>query len=418
MENYHIAGRTDVGIMRQNNEDSMIAFRCSTGQVVAVCDGMGGENGGETASNLAVSIIQDILTNNHFENPTQAISSAIIAANRGILHRSEVSPHLSGMGATCVMAIIKDNQVYYGSVGDSRIYFYNPQQGLTQVTKDQSYVQTLVDAGELTAEEAESHPRKNEITNALGIVDMTPPTVCTAPLSPTPGCFLLLCSDGLSGMVPANMMEHVLATPGISVEDKAQRLVNMANEAGGADNITVQLIEWTEEVQAKPSQPKKSGNIPGINAETSTSRKSRIPLVLCILLTVLVVIGGGVYYLTSSKPKTETIPDTTIRRADRSSSSSPAKSSSNSSSGRNGNNADSKNSKGSVPRMIQPAQGRHNSPTTEQAVRNAAAPKNNRKGKSAQRPKAEQTVEKQMRKEQSQQKEPPTQATEDNSIQR
>lgn len=323
MEKFRIASRTDVGISRQNNEDSMIAFNCSTGHVVAVCDGMGGENGGETASNLAVSIIQDILTNNHFDDPAQAIVGAMTAANRGILHRSSLTPSLAGMGSTCVMCIIKNGQVYYGSVGDSRIYYYQPGQGLMQITKDQSYVQTLVDAGEITPEEAETHPRKNEITNALGIQDMQPPMMCSAPITPVPGSYFLLCSDGLSGMVSVDMMERVLSTAEINADQKAQRLVNMANEAGGLDNITVQLIEWGTAAAAQPAAPV----MPGINApEKQPKKSSKTMLIVCILLAVAIAIGAGAYYYFSSKKKEEkkeiVVPQSSTKPATSSTSSS------------------------------------------------------------------------------------------------
>lgn len=305
MENYLIAGRTDVGATRQNNEDSLVAFQCSTGNVVAVCDGMGGANGGETASTLAVSIIQDILGNNYFEDPAEAIHAALTAANKGILHRASLSPQLEGMGSTCVMAIIKDGKVYYGSVGDSRIYLYQPGLGFKQITKDQSYVQMLVDAGEITPEEAEHHPRKNEITNVLGIPDMASPAVCQEPLMPPPGSYLLLCSDGLSGMVPDNMMEHVLLTPGLSLDAKVQRLINMANEAGGLDNITLQLVEWTDNNKgaAPDSQPGQAVLGETTDGSSAIHRKYKLRGILCMLITVLVLAGGGAYLFFSGSDK-------------------------------------------------------------------------------------------------------------------
>lgn len=243
MNKFQIAGCTDVGRARQHNEDSMISFESPNGYVVAVCDGMGGENGGETASNLAVAIIQDILVNNTFATPAEAITVACNAANQGILHRASTRPELEGMGSTCVMALIKNGQIHYGTIGDSRIYYYSRTQGLVQLSKDQSYVQTLVDSGEITPEEAESHPRKNEILNALGLDGMTPPVVCEQPVPVSAGGMMLLCSDGLSGMVPDFTIEQVLARPGLTPQQRCEKLINMANEAGGLDNITIQIID-------------------------------------------------------------------------------------------------------------------------------------------------------------------------------
>lgn len=243
MKNIKIAGLTDVGRARTQNEDNLIEFESPNGYVVAVCDGMGGENGGATASDLAVTIIQDILTNNTFSTPQEAIIKACNAANRGILHRASSRPELGGMGSTCVMAIIKDGLIYYGWIGDSRIYYYTPSRGLVQLSKDQSYVQTLVDSGEISAEEAECHPRKNEILNALGIEEMTPPIIGENPIPVNEGGTLMLCSDGLSGMVPSFTIERVLSQREKSPSQRCEQLVNLANEAGGLDNITVQIIE-------------------------------------------------------------------------------------------------------------------------------------------------------------------------------
>ena len=250
---YRIANCTDIGVARQNNEDSMITFDSPNGRIVVVCDGMGGENGGETASNLAVTIIQDIMTNYTFNTVEEAIVRSTIAANQGILHKAAQNPSLQGMGCTCVMLVIKNGECYYGSIGDSRIYYYMPGNGLQQITKDQSYVQTLVDAGEITAEEAEQHPRKNEITNALGIEQMQPPTVENA-IIPNDGGIFLLCSDGLTGMVADSMIQHILSRKELNLDQKAKKLVSMANEAGGLDNITVQLVEFFSSAQnAKPA---------------------------------------------------------------------------------------------------------------------------------------------------------------------
>lgn len=145
-ESFIIANRTDVGRAREVNEDSMVTFDSPNGRVVAVCDGMGGQAAGDVASRLACDIITDILSNNKFSTPTEAITRACLAANQGILHRAAQNPDLEGMGATCVMVIIKDGLVYYGWIGDSRIYYISNGQ-IRQISRDQSYVQQLVDAG-------------------------------------------------------------------------------------------------------------------------------------------------------------------------------------------------------------------------------------------------------------------------------
>jgi len=250
MEQYIIANCTDVGVARQVNEDSMVTFDSPNGRVVAVCDGMGGQAAGDLASQLACSIIRDILENNTFNTPAEAITTAIMAANQGILHRASQNPDLTGMGATCVMVIIRDGIVYYGWVGDSRIY-YIANHIIRQISKDQSYVQQLVDCGEITPEEAEHHPQKNEILNALGVPGMTPPVIGT-PLRPEPGSVVLLCSDGLSGMVDNQHIERTVSNKSLPLHDRAAKLVAQANANGGLDNITVQLIEFKGSGAAAP----------------------------------------------------------------------------------------------------------------------------------------------------------------------
>lgn len=307
MKNYIIAGSTDVGRTRQNNEDSMITFECRNGHVVAVCDGMGGENGGETASNLAVAIIQDILTNNPFDTAGQAITTACHAANQGILHRAANSPELAGMGSTCVMAIINNGYIYYGSIGDSRIYYYTPGEGIVQLTKDQSYVQTLVDSGQITPEEAEHHPRKNEIINALGLEEMTPPVLGEQPIPVSHGGIMLLCSDGLSGMVPDITLQQILSRQDWTAQQKCDKLVNLANEAGGLDNITVQIIDCTAAASAGPrSVPRGAMAAAGSKSKKSAKKAGgkKSYAWIGILITALMICGAIFYiFLNNSSDK-------------------------------------------------------------------------------------------------------------------
>ena len=243
MENYIIANCTDVGRVRQVNEDSMTTFDSPNGRVIVVCDGMGGQNAGDVASQLAVKVIEDILIDNAFNTPAEAITQSIVAANNAILRKAAQNPDLGGMGATCVMLIIKDGKVHYGWVGDSRIY-YVAGNNIMQLSKDQSYVQQLVDAGEISEEEAEHHQDKNQITNALGVDGMTPPEIGESPITPAVGSVFLLCSDGLSGMVNNQNILATVANKKLSLKQRADQLVQQALEAGGLDNVTVQLVEF------------------------------------------------------------------------------------------------------------------------------------------------------------------------------
>lgn len=296
MKNYNIAGHSDTGRVRSVNEDAMAAFDSPNGQVVVVCDGMGGQNAGDVASQMAVAVIRDILTDNTFSSPEEAITRSVMAANQAILNRAASNPNLSGMGATCIILIIKDGLVYYGSVGDSRIYYISDG-SIMQLTRDQSYVQSLVDSGEISPEEAEHHQDKNQITNALGIETMTPPVLSPTPVAPAPGSVFLLCSDGLSNMLSPEAILNIVARDNIPVQQRAEALIEQANNAGGTDNITVQLVEF-------PSIPKSTAYASvSNNGMKNEIKKNRQLTYILAALTLIVLLGGGIaWYFTDVKP--------------------------------------------------------------------------------------------------------------------
>ena len=294
MENYIIANYTDPGRVRTLNEDSMTTFDSPNGRVVVVCDGLGGQNAGEVASQLAVAVIQDILTDNTFNTPEEAIQSSVNAANQAILHRAAQDPQCSGMGSTCVMAIIKDGKVYYGSVGDSRIYYIAGNM-IRQITKDQSYVQTLVDEGAITQEAAEHHQDKNQIMNALGIENMKPAVIGNLPITPEPGSCFVLCSDGLSGMISNNAILNTVMRRDLSLNERVRLLVNQANDAGGQDNITVQLIEFSANASsvyaAMPADRQQTGG-----EYMKQKRRSNSFAYVIIALFMMATVALGVYW--------------------------------------------------------------------------------------------------------------------------
>lgn len=308
MENYIIANYTDTGRTRRVNEDSMVTFDSPNGRVVAVCDGMGGQNAGDVASQLAVAVIQDILSDNTFATPEEAITSSVIAANQAILRKASMNDDLQGMGATCVMLIVKDGKVYYGSVGDSRIY-YIANGMIRQITKDQSYVQTLVDAGQITQEAAEHHQDKNQITNALGVEGMTPPVIGQMPIIPEPNSTFLLCSDGLSGMINNNTILNTVSRHDLSLNERARMLVEQANEAGGLDNITVQLIEFPAEDMAMPSM-----RTPSVSGVIVQPKKKNHTLSFSLIAALLIIaVAGGAYWYFHEEEKPQPKPTVTTK---------------------------------------------------------------------------------------------------------
>ncbi len=242
MKNFHFGSHTDIGHVRKQNEDSMGYYETSNGYVFVVCDGMGGAAGGSTASRMAVNSIKTFFQHQYYPNPVEAISQAIQYANQQIFQAAQKAPGMQGMGTTCVLMLVRNDQVYYGHVGDSRLYRLN-QGKISRVTKDHSFVQALVDQGVISDEDAETHPRRNELLRALGTQPMTEVDVSFSPIIPERNDTFLLCTDGLNGLVHDKSIEGTLNSP-IDVEHKAIKLVQMANNLGGYDNTTVQLVEF------------------------------------------------------------------------------------------------------------------------------------------------------------------------------
>lgn len=289
----HVVGKTDIGRRRTANEDNMCNAVTQNGLVSIVCDGMGGHVGGATASKIAVTAIIDNLNNVFYDDPRIAIGESIDRANQAILQKAIEQPELAGMGSTCVMLLVREGKVYIGHVGDSRIYLVRSKT-IVQLTKDHSYVQMLVDCGEITKEQAEHHPRKNEITNALGIPNMSPATVADDAIIPEAGDCFVLCSDGLSGMVSDDAICKVISRQSeMNAQERVDKLVALANANGGIDNITVQLVEFA----VSP------------NAVTSGKRGfSKTKITLLVLAVLLMLGGAGVYWWQQKEALTEETP--------------------------------------------------------------------------------------------------------------
>lgn len=237
--------KSDVGRVREINEDYMASFASSSGHFFIVCDGMGGHTSGEIASRLAVTTIKEFVTNNseNSKSTKQLLTESIQFANQTIIDKTIENPEYAGMGTTCVALCIKTGIVYYANVGDSRLYIVRNNK-IYQLTKDQSFVQTLIDQGHISYDEAESHPRKNELIQALGITENVVPEVNKVGLQIFKSDKFILCSDGLSGFVSD---ETILSTVVQNdVYTASEKLVAAANENGGFDNITVQIIDISE----------------------------------------------------------------------------------------------------------------------------------------------------------------------------
>ena len=243
MELKHFS-KTVVGLVRKANEDYIGSLTNEqtngNGDIFVVCDGMGGHVGGATASKKAVECILEYFKNEIHSNPILALEKAISFANEQIYVLSQDNPELKGMGTTCTALLQRDDNVYIAHVGDSRIYL-NTDKKLYRVTKDHSFVQKLVDAGQLSDSEMETHPRKNELTRALGISIEVEVEVSEKPLIVKNGDKFLMCSDGLCGLVNDPTISNAINKE--KGFDAVEELIQLALNAGGNDNISVDIIE-------------------------------------------------------------------------------------------------------------------------------------------------------------------------------
>ena len=237
-----LAGKTDVGRVRQENQDDYRAGELPGGAVWAlVCDGMGGAKGGREASQGACNVIENFFQEQYAQcgagQEEPFLKKALLYANRFAFQKAAHEEALAGMGTTAVCALVRSGNVYLCHAGDSRAYLIRDGK-LTQLTHDHSYVQELVDCGTITEEEAEHHPQKNIITKALGVDYRLEPEFTAAKLKREDR--LLLCTDGLTNMVPVEEMEELLAQG--AFYDLPDRLIEAANAHGGSDNITALLL--------------------------------------------------------------------------------------------------------------------------------------------------------------------------------
>jgi len=256
-----IASCTDPGMVRSHNEDS-VAADAANGLVV-LADGMGGYNAGEVASGIATAVITTEWQHALLERPLHTIDPThrmallqrllveqIAKANGSIYQAAQTQAQYAGMGTTLVAAIFYDNRVTVAHIGDSRLYRLRGNK-LEQLTKDHSLLQEQIDSGMLTAEQAKFSQNKNLVTRALGIEAYVEPEV--AEFQTRPNDIYLLCSDGLNDMVSDADIAMTLRTLSNDLRLAAQQLVQLANDNGGRDNISVILVRIVRDYAATRS---------------------------------------------------------------------------------------------------------------------------------------------------------------------
>jgi len=267
--------RTDIGLVRSHNEDSFLV----QAPVFAVCDGMGGHAAGEVASSIAV---ETIAANAPLHADDVLLGAAVEAANAKVIEGAKTGKGKPGMGCTASCILVEKNKVAIAHVGDSRIYLLHAG-ALVRLTHDHSYVEELVDAGEITADEARVHPSRSIITRALGNdPDMYADHFT---LEVTTGDRIIICSDGLSSMVEDSEIEDI-AVSCVDPQTAADNLVSAALAGGGHDNVTVVVVDVLDDGSSE--------------ARRTYRRRWMFGGLLAIVVLLALVTGAMALYVRSS----------------------------------------------------------------------------------------------------------------------
>jgi len=244
-----LAGLTDVGCQRENNEDRYSYWEPASdqqfplkGRLAVVADGMGGYEGGQEASRIAIEVIQEFYANSVTGGPRAWLLDGFQAAHNRIREYADQNPELHGMGTTCTAIALVDHLLYYAHVGDSRLYLVRDS-SVSRLTHDHSYVSRLVENGLIRAEEAESHPQRHILTAALGAGNIITPESPEEPFPLESGNVLVLCTDGLWGLLNDHEIQEMVI--GKDTQGICHSLVETAKKRGGPDNITVQVLRLT-----------------------------------------------------------------------------------------------------------------------------------------------------------------------------
>ena len=324
-ENFY--GITNTGRIRDNNEDTFLAEKLPNGWIAAcVIDGVGGYEGGEVAAEIAKETIRQKIQQLSAE-PVQILQESLLLANRNIYNEKLQNRGKDQMACVLTLAVVdlENNQFYYAHVGDTRLYLLRDQ-SLVKVTKDHSFVGFLEDSGRLTEKEAMAHPKRNEISKALGFdpqLDVKGDYIETGSSPFLPGDMLLLCSDGLSDLVKKSEMTSILLSS-TSLQEKGEALVDAANIAGGKDNITVVIVHNNKKplkIKAtKPVASKKNESNEAVTTGTEvqrfqterpkqSSRKKTTNVAVWALSILCLLLAGACLYLWSKqKPDEELLP--------------------------------------------------------------------------------------------------------------
>lgn len=240
------AGLTDLGCHRENNEDNYAYWEPQDdaafhrlGRLAVVADGMGGAEGGQHASRIAVETVRETYADSPEPDTQERLLASFRDANHRVQQEARAKPMLHGMGTTLTACAIVGNRLYFAHIGDSRLFLVRGGE-VRQLSRDHSLVARLIESGSIRPEDAETHPQKHVLTAAVGVAEDLQPDVPSEPIELKPSDVLILCTDGLWGQMTSAEMATVASKA--APKDACKSLVQLAKDRGGPDNITVQIL--------------------------------------------------------------------------------------------------------------------------------------------------------------------------------
>jgi PPM family protein phosphatase len=278
-----VGARTDVGRVREGNEDGFVASE----PLFAVADGMGGHQGGEVASKVALETLQKAA------DGTADLAEVVQEANRAVFTRASQDPALLGMGTTLTAVLVEEHRLHLAHVGDSRMYLARDGR-LERITRDHTVVEEMVEQGRLTPEEAAIHPQRSIVTRALGVEEDI--QVDELDLDVRPGDRVLLCSDGLTGMVDEGEILRLL-TEHRNAQAATDALVDAANRAGGQDNITAVILDVVGDDTGTAPQAAVTETVERPRARKPSGRRRRWGRAVASVAVVLILVGAALFVL-------------------------------------------------------------------------------------------------------------------------
>lgn len=311
---------SNIGLKRKENQDAFLTFLGEEFSLFAVCDGMGGHNAGKLAVEVTLNAIKVFIVDefSKYSDYKLLLNDSLNFANSKVIEVAKSKPEYSNMGSTAVVLLIVDNKAFVAHSGDSRLYLVYENK-IKQITKDHSIIQRLIDSGEITPEESQKHPSRNELTNVVGLEDNFFAEVLPEPISLKNDYLFLLCTDGLYSLVEDNEMLKIISE--VDFANAVNTLIEKALQRGGNDNITAVIIKVSDVIYKSNFKPNQKNedvfSVPKLNIEEKSFKEKYKKYLLPFLITlgaILVILFAVFIFKGKNYYDGNVIPDTLLNR--------------------------------------------------------------------------------------------------------